>query len=153
VTAGPLVVWVVVLGVLGSLAGCEGRTLLEGELLRPPPEITVDRAVTSDEVHAGSEARIGLRAESQASGVASIRVDWTGVVKGWFQRSYPDAPPAVVLDTTIAIPPGAEPGELVFTATATSAAGVSSEPVTITMQVIGPDVDPPEVSVAPTVPE
>jgi hypothetical protein len=151
--AGPLVVWAVVLGVVGSLAGCEGRTLLEGELLRPPPEITVDRAVTSAEVHAGSTARLRLRAESRASGVASIRVDWTGVVQGGFERSYPGAPPAVVLDTAIAIPPGAEPGDLVFTATATSAAGVSSEPVRITMQVIGPDVDPPEVSVASTVPD
>jgi hypothetical protein len=150
--AGPLVVWAVVLGVVGSLAGCDGRTLLEGELLRPPPDITVDRAVTSAEVHAGSSARIRLRAESRASGVSSIRVDWTGVVNGWFERSYPGAPLAVVLDTAIAIPPGVTPGDLVFTATATSAAGVTSEPVRITMQVVGPDVDPPEVSVASTVP-
>jgi hypothetical protein len=142
----------ILLGILGILAACEGRTLLEGELLNAPPDLTVDRAVTSVQVHPGTAARVRLRAESRTAGIGSIQVEWTGVTEGSFTRVYPDGPTTVVVDTTIAIPPGANPGDIVFTAVASSTAGVRSE-IVFTVAVIDADLDLPEVSVVSTIPE
>jgi DNA-binding beta-propeller fold protein YncE len=152
-TRGRASAWAALVGVVVVvLAACEGGTLLEGELLHPPPELTVDRAATSSLVHAGTNARIRVRAEGRTSGIAALRVRWTGPISGEFTRTYPSEPMAVVLDTTIAVPPGAV-GDLVFTVTATSAAGIQSAPAEAVVRVLGPDVDPPEVSVTSIIPD
>lgn len=148
----PVALGGVVLGVMGVLAACEGRTLLEGELLNAPPDLTVDHVVTSDQVRPGTAARIRLRAESRTAGIASIRVDWTGAAEGSFMRTYPDGPSSVVLDTTIAIPQGAALGDVLFTAVASSTAGVPAE-ANFTVRIIDVDVGLPEVSVASTIPD
>lgn len=144
--------WALLLGGLAIMAACEGRTILEGELLEAPPALLIDRSVTPAQVHAGTGIRIRVRAEGRTSGVASIRVAWTGALEGSFTRAYPDGPMAVVLDTTIASRHGVE-GNVVFTAIATSTAGVESEPLDIIVGILGPDTDPPEVSVASAIPD
>jgi hypothetical protein len=147
----PAAVLFVLLVGLGVLAACEGRTILEGDLLNAPPTLTVDHTVTSAQVHAGTTARIRLRAESPG-GIDRLQVQWTGPAVGSFTRTYPDHPASVVVDTAIAVPAGVDPGDLAFTARAVSAAGVPRE-VTFAVRVLEADLTPPEVSVASVIPD
>jgi hypothetical protein len=145
-------VWGLVLGVLAIMAACEGKTLLEGELLDPPPDLFVDRTATPAQVHAGTAVRLRARAEGRTSAVAAIHVSWTGAMTGAFTRSYPGGTMAAVLDTTVAVPRGVA-GQLVFTATAVSTTGVESPPLDLVVQVLGEDTEPPQVSVASAIPD
>lgn len=131
-------------GAVALLVACDGDTLIEGggeDLV--PPDVAVLAPTDGDEVRAGRQVPIRVTA-SDADGVVSVEVRFTGSFATAFGRSF--APPLldVTIDTVVTVPPEAEgPADVTVTATNTRAAVASSEPVRINVaqvDTISPDV-------------
>ncbi|MFP4623857.1 MAG: YncE family protein [Gemmatimonadota bacterium] len=135
-------------GLTAMIAGvaCENETIFEGEPVVAPPAVAFDTEETSASAIHGGTIRIVGTADDPYVGVERVDVSWTGALTGEFERTYPDHPEQVRIDTTLAVPFGTD-GTVEFRIRALNEYGSTAESDHVEVLVVAEDTIRPSVGV------
>jgi hypothetical protein len=136
---------------MAGVFACKGDTLYDaGATDVPPPVVVIERPVSGAPVQAGRPIAVRITARDTL-GVATIRLNYSGVATGVVDFEFVPPRQTVTVDTVIVVPAGIV-GKLQVQASSTNGRGArgASEPVSV--NVSGVDEIAPLVSMTATVP-